>query len=504
MKMPPPRPSARRAPLTACLALVLCGPAVAATGSDAPLPGRALVHAWEGRPDLRPGAARARIAAALPRLVHAPATLPVTSCLDDGSPGTLRAVVASAASGDTVDMSELACGTITLATGQINVYVADLTLQGPGQSALTIDGNHAGRVLAAYALGTLTLADLTVANGYQTSPAYGGCIYTQAYDGASGISLSHVTVDHCTAYSAGSGLAAGGGILTMGSLWLAASTLSNNVATAPNGTQIVGGAAYVSFDLVASNSTVTGNSAVRATAGSAAFALAGGINVAPRGSQSSITGSTFSDNVADSFGGALFMYVPASGAGTTSMQIRNSTISGNTSGSASGIEIDTGSNAPFQLALGNSTIAFNTFTSTESNRCGGITQAGYTDSVVDLESTIIANDTGPGGIESDACGRATSSLTGANSLVMVSVLPLPPGTLSDDPMLGPLQDNGGPTLTHALLPGSPAIDNGNNVAALDFDQRGAGFARSSGRGPDIGAFEVQTGDDTLFANGFDP
>jgi hypothetical protein len=74
--------------------------------------------------------------------------------------------------------------------------------------------------------------------------------------------------------------------------------------------------------------------------------------------------------------------------------------------------------------------------------------------------------------------------------------------INTDPMLGPLQDNGGPTFTHALLHGSPAIDAGNRAAipalALDTDQRGfprpaAGSVTNAGGGDgsDIGAFEVQ-------------
>jgi hypothetical protein len=62
-----------------------------------------------------------------------------------------------------------------------------------------------------------------------------------------------------------------------------------------------------------------------------------------------------------------------------------------------------------------------------------------------------------------------------------------------DPRLGPLQDNGGPTLTHALLPGSPAIDAGNNAYATDWDQRGPGFPRIVNGIIDIGAFEFQDG-----------
>jgi hypothetical protein len=79
---------------------------------------------------------------------------------------------------------------------------------------------------------------------------------------------------------------------------------------------------------------------------------------------------------------------------------------------------------------------------------------------------------------------------------------LPPDTLGAAPLLGPLQDNGGPTRTHALLEGSPAIDTGNNAENLDFDQRGEGFARTVGVSADIGAFETQA-DDIIFRNGFD-
>jgi hypothetical protein len=66
--------------------------------------------------------------------------------------------------------------------------------------------------------------------------------------------------------------------------------------------------------------------------------------------------------------------------------------------------------------------------------------------------------------------------------------------LDVDPKLGPLQDNGGPTQTHALLEGSPAIDAGDNTDAPEFDQRGEGFPRID---PvtgiiDIGAFEFQS------------
>ena len=60
-----------------------------------------------------------------------------------------------------------------------------------------------------------------------------------------------------------------------------------------------------------------------------------------------------------------------------------------------------------------------------------------------------------------------------------------------DPLLGPLDDNGGPTLTHALLPGSPALDAGDNTDAPEWDQRGEGYARIVNDVIDIGAFEEQ-------------
>src|SRR5207245_4040288 len=64
--------------------------------------------------------------------------------------------------------------------------------------------------------------------------------------------------------------------------------------------------------------------------------------------------------------------------------------------------------------------------------------------------------------------------------------------INTDPMLGPLQDNGGPTLTHALLIGSPAINAGDPsfTPPPDFDQRGPGFPRVVGGRLDIGAFEA--------------
>ena len=64
----------------------------------------------------------------------------------------------------------------------------------------------------------------------------------------------------------------------------------------------------------------------------------------------------------------------------------------------------------------------------------------------------------------------------------------PTDITNTDPLLGPLADNGGATLTHVLLPGSPAIDSGDDVACPASDQRGV--SRPQGAGCDRGAVEA--------------
>ena len=77
------------------------------------------------------------------------------------------------------------------------------------------------------------------------------------------------------------------------------------------------------------------------------------------------------------------------------------------------------------------------------------------------------------------------NLDSDNTCNLSSVGDLP----NTDPLLGPLQDNGGPTETHALLPESPAIDAGDNAACPSTDQRG--IIRPQGSACDIGAFELE-------------
>jgi hypothetical protein len=71
----------------------------------------------------------------------------------------------------------------------------------------------------------------------------------------------------------------------------------------------------------------------------------------------------------------------------------------------------------------------------------------------------------------------------------------PGDQINTDPLLGPLQDNGGPTFTHALLDGSPAIDAGDPkfIPPPLYDQRGPSFWRVRNDRIDVGSFEVQAG-----------
>ncbi|HZY87574.1 MAG TPA: hypothetical protein VFE78_22235 [Gemmataceae bacterium] len=101
----------------------------------------------------------------------APAMLTVTSAADDGSAGTLRAVLASAGSGDTVRFARRLDGqTITLTQGQLTVSQS-LDIDGPGADDLTISGNAAGRIFAVGAGTAVSISGLTLTHGLATDGA---------------------------------------------------------------------------------------------------------------------------------------------------------------------------------------------------------------------------------------------------------------------------------------------------------------------------------------------
>ena len=197
----------------------------------------------------------------------------------------------------------------------------------------------------------------------------------------------------------------------------------------------------------------------------------------------SITNSTISGNSAAHGGGGI-----ANVGGTATLI--NCTVSGNFSSIQPGGGID---NMVGSLALTNCTISANW-------KGGGVLNDSGS---VNVRNTIIAKNTDNA---SDVLGNIASqgyNLVGvADGATMTPVTGDQIGTAASplDPILGPLQDNGGPTFTHALLGGSTARDKGNSTGS-NMDQRG--FARpvdnpfirnaSGSDGSDIGAFEVQPG-----------
>ena len=157
----------------------------------------------------------------------------------------------------------------------------------------------------------------------------------------------------------------------------------------------------------------------------------------------------------------------------------NSTISGNSAGTSGGGIY----NFPYSLNVANSTITGNSAPSG-----GGIYNVGSSE----ISNTILNAGASGENIFNDG-GTITSLGFNLSSDDGGGYLTGPGDQINTDPLLGPLQDNGGPTFTHALLPGSPAIDTGDpNFIPPPFnDQRGCSFDRVFNGRIDIGSFETQ-------------
>jgi CSLREA domain-containing protein len=174
-----------------------------------------------------------------------------------------------------------------------------------------------------------------------------------------------------------------------------------------------------------------------------------------------------------------------------SATIINSTISGNVAGGTEGGGVRIESLGDI-LTIRNSTI----FDNSSTFNAAGLSVAGGT---VMLSSTIVAGNNPAVAGDLGGVVQATSdhNLIGNNAASLIGISNGVNGNLVGtflapiEPLLGPLQLNGGTTRTHALLAGSPAIDHGSNPAHLASDQRGSLFVRTSGTATDIGAFEVQ-------------
>jgi hypothetical protein len=186
--------------------------------------------------------------------------------------------------------------------------------------------------------------------------------------------------------------------------------------------------------------------------------------------------STVSGNTSNSFNGAIHS------SGSSTVNITNSTLSGNSAVTKGGaIKIDGGTT----LTILNSTIVDN-----DSPDGGGVKhdQSSAGSSGITATNTIIANNTST---STDCKGGSSNAIgTGGNNLDSDGSCDFNgSGDISgSDPLLGSLIDNGGPTKTHLPGTGSPAIDAGNDSAAPATDQRGT--TRPQASQSDIGAVEV--------------
>lgn len=526
----------RQRPLAMCLAATLgIGLAVNASAASSALspPARVAAHPLQPRItglDSLPVGSRLRdawetaLANAPPP--HPASTIPVTNCSDSDA-GSLRLAMLLAADGDTIDMSNLTCSTITLTTGAATTSANNLTLKGRARGALRteITANGSSSVLYHFGTGTLQLTGLDITDGMYSGyyPA-GGCIRSLG-----NVALANVVVNGCSASSpAGShSESMGGAIYALGSVRLTNSTVTHGYVASPD-YLAYGGGIFALGKVTSNKSQVSYNSA------SSDSGIAAGGGVFASGGFNSLS-STISYNVVSSHYAwdARYGGIPsgACGGGVRSDHgavIKYSAITGNTAQCSGGIELNyapdatgwiadstiSGNSASYNnggppfgaynggvlssipLTIRNSTIAFNTedryqyclFTCYPSDFAAGVS---LWHAPVTLQSNIIANNTYTyQDQESDLGGYGVASVNGARNLIGQSDIPVPPLTLlNTDPLLLPLAYNGGPTRTHALDPMSPAIDFGRNPSGLRYDQRGAGHPRVVGANADLGAFE---------------
>lgn len=431
----------------------------------------------------------------------APATFTVMNLNDSGA-DSLRACIinANAAVGaDTINFKAGLAGFITLISGELVVTSnSALTIQGPGASQLWIFGNNSGRIfnISNPAAGTaINISGLTLREGKSTGD--GGAIFgdnqkltltgcdfqsnKSSQDGGAVAITGGGTLQatDCT-FTGNTAAIRGGALYFIGdktSATLLRCTLSSNQAASD------GGAAYVDGSLLLDSCTLSGN---------IAGDDGGGLlldNFYDPSADFTVRNSTISGNKADDDGGGIYLHYLCS----SSINVQNSTISGNTAADdGGGIFLFFGIES---LKVQNSTVTGNT----ANDDGGGINNAFYfavgpADGTISLESSIVSGNTAKSAPDIYSIDDVPMSFSavGSNSGFFMTDkggnLPFQPHA---NLKLGPLTNNGGPTLTHAPASTSPLLNVGNNSSGLTNDQRGAGFPRVFGTAGDIGAVEVR-------------
>lgn len=382
------------------------------------------------------------------------------------------------------------------ATGDLDI-TSEVTIQGAGRATTIIDAQRSGRVLHVVS-GSLVLKDVTVTDGY-TPPAHGGGIRLETLTTTAHL----VNVD---VVDNENGAGGGGGIANFGTLSVTGGSISDNVSggeggglwndgptTTLTGVSIKdnranngggGGILNGQKPITLENSTVSGNYAYFDGGGFRSFG------------HTTIRGSTISGNTTAHWGGG---FSQASNCGGASLNMSNSTVSGNVANGSTGGGLWL--HCPADLT--NVTVANNNAPATPGD--GIQVEAGTTT----LSNTIVANN-GTQNCNVNSNPQAGASLvSGMYNLSSDATCFTPGGSdlTNTNPLLGPLADNGGPTMTHALAATSPAVD---AVAATDCpppatDQRGKTRpAEGDGEAPslcDIGSFERVDADGDGFESG---
>lgn len=320
----------------------------------------------------------------------------------------------------------------------------------------------------------LNMTGVVIRNNTATAAGTSGGGIANAGNGAVNIAGSTIEANFCGGM--GGGFADQNGL---GTLTIVNSVFQNNGATG-NGGGIAEGGPLTSI----TGTEIDGNS----SGGS-------GGGLFDNGTTLTLQSSTLANNTASNNGGGIELQTI--GTGLNASTIINSTVSGNSAlnnAGANGGGVDAPAGLSGVVNLVNDTIAANF-----ASNGGGVFWAGTSGSAFNVHNTIIAQNTAatgpdannPAGTFTDSggnligvsgAGSGNTGFTAASTLKGTVASPL-------DPLLGPLANNGGPTLTSALLAGSPAIDKATGCPPPATDQRGV--SRPQGPACDIGAFEFQ-------------
>jgi beta-glucanase (GH16 family) len=365
--------------------------------------------------------------------LNCPDTVTVLNTNDNGA-GSLRKALGTVCVGGTINFADaLADQTITLTSGPLTVG-KNVTIDGSAAPGLMISGNSTDRVFIVNAGMKATIKDLTITKGYGWQLA-GGILNNGS------LTLDHVVVtDNTMATNAGEYWQGGGGIYngSGATLDLIDSSVTNNHAGWS------GGGIYSFFDTTTNvvRSTVSGN---------VSNDVGGGIRSL---SKFTIINSTISGNTATGWHGGAIFHTDGD------MVITNSTIANNNAPdwSPSAIFVGEWGAVVPTLKLTNTIITGNHWYACEHWTAG----------------TVIVQSDGHNLVQDATCNSGTPDAT---------------DIITGDALIGALAGNGGPTLTHALLPGSPAINAGDAAACPTTDQRG--IARPQGAQCDIGSYEYQ-------------